>query len=424
MKFTSVRNLVVGLVLMSLVNCSNSQNEIETGDAKRFVRQGASLMADGVHKYDVSQSTFYLGTLSDVGFSMTQSIQYGSAQAMVPLRGDWNGDGTETIGLYQPRTGMFFLKNSDAPGIADLSFQFGPGSSTGAYMPVVGDWNGDRTDTIGIVHLPTHTYFLRNSNTAGVADLTYVYGSFASMQPLVGDWDGDGKDTPGVYWPDNGFFYLRNSHMDGRDDLVFQIAAPSAGLQAVAGDWNADGVDTVGLYNPQTGLFSLKNSNYPGKGDASYALNLAANQKMVVGKLPPCSGTKVGGYCWHMAPDRQSCAAVCSSRGGYNQATRTFAGSDGTFSNCLEVFNAIKAEGKCTAAFCSQTVKPLSVRNTNANFQNPNAHGTGCSFGDVMGGGDAGLRVLHTSYPATTDTAYIVSGSYRPPSHRICACNN
>ena len=55
-----------------------------------------------------------------------------------PLAGDWNGDGTDTIGLYDPANGFFFLKNMHAPGPADVVFGYGPANST----PILGDWNG------------------------------------------------------------------------------------------------------------------------------------------------------------------------------------------------------------------------------------------------------------------------------------------
>jgi hypothetical protein len=56
----------------------------------------------------------------------------------VPVTGDWDANGTGTVGVYQPGTGTFFLRNTNASGPADLAFSFGP---TGA-MPVVGDWDG------------------------------------------------------------------------------------------------------------------------------------------------------------------------------------------------------------------------------------------------------------------------------------------
>ena len=67
----------------------------------------------------------------------------------LPVVGDWNGDGTDTIGVF--RNGTWFLRNSNDPGPVDVAFSWGARSQ----IPVVGDWNGDGTDTIGVYRLGT-----------------------------------------------------------------------------------------------------------------------------------------------------------------------------------------------------------------------------------------------------------------------------
>src|SRR5262249_1547515 len=43
------------------------------------------------------------------------------------------------------------------------------------------------------------TWLLRNSNTGGNANLNFAYGSASLPElPVVGDWDGNGTDTPAV----------------------------------------------------------------------------------------------------------------------------------------------------------------------------------------------------------------------------------
>ena len=72
---------------------------------------------------------------TDVVFS------FGPANAgWTPLVGDWDGNGTATVGLFNPATSTFYLKNSHAGGVADVVFGFGP-ANTG-WIPLVGDWNG------------------------------------------------------------------------------------------------------------------------------------------------------------------------------------------------------------------------------------------------------------------------------------------
>ena len=54
--------------------------------------------------------------------------------------GDWNSNGIDTIGVYQISTGTFFLKNSILPGDADETAHYGPGGAD--FSPMVGDWDG------------------------------------------------------------------------------------------------------------------------------------------------------------------------------------------------------------------------------------------------------------------------------------------
>jgi len=80
----------------------------------------------------------------------------------------------------------WFLSNS-FDGVVDLPvFIFGsPGGK-----PVAGDWNGDGVDTIGVFD-STGTMVLNNTNTAGnkVGDIVFSFGQKSDI-PLAGDWDG------------------------------------------------------------------------------------------------------------------------------------------------------------------------------------------------------------------------------------------
>ncbi|WP_054952771.1 hypothetical protein [Flaviflexus massiliensis] len=63
---------------------------------------------------------------------------------------------------------------------------------------VVGDWNGDGNDTLGVCR--GNTYHLKNTTTGGWADIVMTYGK-STDQVVIGDWDNNGTDTLGVYRP-------------------------------------------------------------------------------------------------------------------------------------------------------------------------------------------------------------------------------
>ncbi len=173
--------------------------------------------------------------------------------------------GADTAGIYVAGTGSWFLKNTNAPGAADMAFGFGAPS---IYTPIVGDWDGDGVDTPGLYNSATGAFFLRNSSTPGPADVVFFFGAGGvGYVPVAGDWNGDGIDTVGVYSGVSGVFFLRNANASGGADLAFGYGPGGLGWKPLAGDWDGNGTDTVGVYDPANAAFFLKNSNGPGAAD-------------------------------------------------------------------------------------------------------------------------------------------------------------
>lgn len=112
-----------------------------------------------------------------------------------------------------------------------------PPSILARSIPVVGDWNGDGRDTIGVVR--GNHFLLRRTYRRG-DDLDLAYGRVGDV-PLAGDWNGDGIDTIGVRRGNR--FFLRPTYRAGGDIVLdYGIATD----RPVVGDWNGDGIDTVG----------------------------------------------------------------------------------------------------------------------------------------------------------------------------------
>lgn len=62
--------------------------------------------------------------------------------------------------------------------------------------------------------------------------LSFAYGD-PGDRPLMGDWDGDGTRTPGVFR--NGLWFLRNSNTTGIADLVIGSATRATYRSSVTG---------------------------------------------------------------------------------------------------------------------------------------------------------------------------------------------
>lgn len=227
---------------------------------------------DTIGLYNPASATFFLRNSNTTGTADIQPFNLGTIgpPRWYPIAGDWNGDGVTTIGVYEPTGATFFLRNSNTVGVADITINFGSPN----WIPVAGDWDGDGIDTIGAYDRQSSTFYLRNSNTTGVADITANYGpTNLTWTPVAGDWNGDGIDTIGLYNPQRGVpstgrFLLRNTNTSGVADVAFNFNSPN--LKPVVGDWNRDGVDTIGTFNPATAVVSLRNSNNAGGADIEF----------------------------------------------------------------------------------------------------------------------------------------------------------
>ena len=160
------------------------------------------------------------------------------------VMGDWTGSGQRMPGLVRGnKFGQYggaltwLLRTSTSAGPADYTFEFGEAGDT----PVVGDWNGDGSDSIGVM-TPSGLWRLRLDLSTGPADSEFSFG-YSGDQAIVGDWNGDGVDTVGVMRGTQ--FLLRNSNSAGGPNHTFEFGQSSD--TPVVGDWNGDGIDTVGV---------------------------------------------------------------------------------------------------------------------------------------------------------------------------------
>ncbi len=152
----------------------------------------------------------------------------------IPVVGDWTGTGTAKLGLYSK--GKWYL-DKNGNGLrdgcqTDACAKF-LGSRAGD-IPVVGDWSGDGTDKIGIYN--QGQWFLdRNGN--GIWDGCAVdicvdyFGGLSIDKPVVGDWTGEGISKIGIY--QNGVWFLDKNGNGFWDDCGVDICVPGFG---VAGD--------------------------------------------------------------------------------------------------------------------------------------------------------------------------------------------
>ena len=248
----------------------------------------------------------------------------------LPVVGDWDGDGRDSVGSYRPTTATFLLHDESGRALPPVPFgtpvagaepAVGPAAVPGAdevagpgvdlaavaraagppipalraifpdppadpdpaataaaaepqVVPVAGDWDGDRRDTVALFRAADASFVVRDES--GTARPPVPYGRPGDL-PLVGDWDGDGRDTLGVYRPQDATYHLRGftdrpepaaeepasrtvSVRVASEELAAPIVpatvpAPAGpvvfgpalapGAQPVAGDWNGHDLVTA-----------------------------------------------------------------------------------------------------------------------------------------------------------------------------------
>jgi hypothetical protein len=183
-------------------------------------------------------------------------VLLGPGQTIV---GDWDGDGYDDIGLFRADTGTFtlFVNGNVFKTITKLDGKVGG-------IPLVGNWNGLPGDEVGLFR-PFYGRFILDFDGDGVSSdpddrVGEKLDGRAGGRPLVGNWDGIGGEEVGLYHADTGVFTL---DVDGdlvtkdADDNVITRLAGKIGGQQVVGDWNGDGKTDVGLFFAATGQWLL-----------------------------------------------------------------------------------------------------------------------------------------------------------------------
>jgi hypothetical protein len=173
----------------------------------------------------------------------------------VPIVGDWNGDNYDEIGILGTRNGkrVFQLdldRNGTFDPTIDASFEFLQG---GNGVPFAGNWDGDATGSDEVGTLANGKWFIDRTGLPYAPGLVSISPQVTTTTmagvPIAGDWDADGQDNVGTF--DGSQFFLDTNENFSASELTVQFPQfnfSSLTPQPMAGDWDIDGDDNIGLF--------------------------------------------------------------------------------------------------------------------------------------------------------------------------------
>ena len=168
----------------------------------------------------------WLIDLNGDGFLPEQTIEFGLVGfGHIPVPGDYNGDGITDAAVVAPNTargGLDWLIDLNNDGeFAEQTIEFGLVGF--GHIPVPGDYNGDGITDAAVV-APNDTrggldWLIDLNNDGEFAERTIEFGLVGVGDiPVVGDWNADGSDEVGVVRPNptrGGLDWLLDANDDG-----------------------------------------------------------------------------------------------------------------------------------------------------------------------------------------------------------------
>jgi hypothetical protein len=126
---------------------------------------------------------FHLDTSSDGALSGADArFAFGSVQSGdIAVVGDWNGDGRDDVGVF--RGGNSFLLDSDGDRAFNQAVDTQVTFSVPSARPAPADYNGDRRTDLAVFSVDT---FHIDSDNDGTLDRLQTFRS--GLMPVAGNW--------------------------------------------------------------------------------------------------------------------------------------------------------------------------------------------------------------------------------------------
>ena len=184
-----------------------------------------------------------------------------------PVVGDWDGDGKDDIGIYGPAWEGDQRAIESDPGFPDPD---NLATTTPKNVPPAAI---DATDGSRLMKLTSH-----GSSRIDVIDHVFGYGEEADI-PVSGDWNGDSIRTIGVFR--NGTWHI-DTNGDGRlDPADVEFVYGRSGDVPLVGDFNGDGIEEVAIYRDGNWMIDSNGNRELDATDTVFEMGGADDQPVV-----------------------------------------------------------------------------------------------------------------------------------------------
>ncbi len=229
---------------------------------------GGPVVGNSIGVYRPSNGTFYLRDTNTTGFA-DHIVKLGNANSL-PIIGPWEG-GADRLGIFDKRRGVFSLSVGFVTNVPFLTFVFGNAGD----LPLAGWWdNTMRTSGVGVFRPTNGMIYLKRLLSAGNADYMMAIGRPGDL-PVTGHWTPLGGSGVGLFRPSDGTFYLVNQAANGvvNYDQIFRFGIGSD--LPISDNWtNSSRADGIGVYRPSNATFYLRNSLTTGYADSAFRFGI------------------------------------------------------------------------------------------------------------------------------------------------------